>query len=188
MQNSLVFSAQEGDLEAVTAYVHARWLSQADIDKPGDDGRTALYCAAAGGHASVVQFLLVRGANPLAVITAGGELDTCLAAAARQGHTEVCTVLLRRGTDHIDLETTSLDLPPLVWAALGEHDATAQLLLKSRASPAAAKRAAERKGIVAIAARFAQDSDKVLTATTFAIVIMCCAEDAHEARARADFV
>jgi hypothetical protein len=96
------------------------------------DGRTALYAAALGGHAQLVDLLLQAGANPN--LNSRGPSDgTPLCAAACWGSLEVVRLLLAHGADP--------NLPedewwtPLRWAAAHGNEAVARELLAAGADP-----------------------------------------------------
>ena len=67
----------------------------ADVAAKTHSGRTALHCAAQGGHLDVVELLLSKGADS-AVKDQGGL--TALRRAAGGGHKDVVELLLSEGT------------------------------------------------------------------------------------------
>ena len=98
----------------------------------GEDGATALYCAAQNGHFSVVLILLEHGADPnIARIIDGG---TPMITAARKGHVEVVALLLAHNADPNKANTADGQHPTFNAAQEGHLEVVA-LLLKHNADP-----------------------------------------------------
>ncbi|MEV7006300.1 ankyrin repeat domain-containing protein [Streptosporangium sp. NPDC051022] len=100
---------------------------------PGDAaGRTALYAAAAGGRAAIVDALLAHGADPNR-ISEGEEEGLPLCAAAAWGHAEIVKALLRAGADPAGREDGGWSAP--LWAASNGRAEALTALLEAGASP-----------------------------------------------------
>jgi ankyrin repeat protein len=96
----------------------------APIDARNLAGATALYFAAEGGHAPIVQRLIERGAD---VNFTGRSGVSPVSAAAYGGSDAIVEALLARGADGRAPDDTGK--PPVVYAAAGAHlDVMKQLL------------------------------------------------------------
>ncbi len=88
--DTLTLAARVGDVTAIRSLLEAG----ANVDLPGDGGRSPLEVAAAAGQKAAVRALLKGGANP------SFETDTgvsALEAAATKGHVETAAILLEHG-------------------------------------------------------------------------------------------
>lgn len=92
LDQTLYDLALEGDVKAVTEFLDKN--PKALVDTPGES--TPLMAAAAEGHESVVEVLLVRKANPNAINKTG---DTALSLAAANGAAGCVTSLLNNKAD-----------------------------------------------------------------------------------------
>ena len=95
------------------------------LNKIDSSGRTALMSAAGGGHETVVQLLLEKGAN---IETKDKYVPAALMTAANIGHVAIVRLLLEKGanTESKDI----LERTALIAAAFGEHEAVIRLLLE----------------------------------------------------------
>jgi ankyrin repeat protein len=113
-------AAQSGD--------HAATLRLIDLGLPIDatdaQGCTALLRASGGGHLTLVEDLLARGANPALTAASGA---TCLSAALSRGHDAVVQTLLARGADPNQSLPNGVT-PLMVAAALGQTKGAQALL------------------------------------------------------------
>ncbi|KAK6943887.1 Ankyrin repeat [Dillenia turbinata] len=130
----LAAAAQLGDVNALR---HALDTLDGSIDKPVEDGDTALHLTCLYGHLPCVQLLLERGANLESKDEEGAIPlhDSCAS-----GFTEIVQLLIsstdssevvKRMLETVDVEGDT----PLHHAARGEHVDIIRLLLASGASP-----------------------------------------------------
>ncbi|KAI9857597.1 MAG: hypothetical protein M1813_008189 [Trichoglossum hirsutum] len=135
-----------------------RAIREKVVDAADNYGRTALHCAAAGGHGAVVQALLDNGADIEAkgkggqtalhhaasmgrgstveiLLSRGTNREakdvngwTALHVAARQGHGAMVQLLVDNGLDHVAEDVRGKI--PLHHAALGGHPATVEIFLR----------------------------------------------------------
>tara|TARA_B100002051_G_scaffold223785_1_gene218610 strand:- start:1252 stop:2256 length:1005 start_codon:yes stop_codon:yes gene_type:complete len=110
-----------------------------------DVAKAALYVAAAGGHATVVEMLLAHrvepdnyfkypGKNPWHGRIRWYESETPMLAAARNGHAAVVALLLSQGVD-VDKEELVFGDTPCYAAAANGHTDVVRMLLASGADP-----------------------------------------------------
>ncbi len=123
-------AADRGDLAEVR-----RLLGAGEVGTTNRDGRTALYCAAAGSgppaaRLGVASFLLDRGADPNQANLAG---DAPLLWAADHGEVEMARLLLDRGANVN--QANAQDQTPLLRATYGRNTEAALLLLERGADP-----------------------------------------------------
>ena len=97
-----------------------------NLDARDDNGRTALWWAAAGGHTAVVETLLATGKVEPDAKDRGGQ--TPLSWAASEGHTAVVETLLATGKVEPDVKDRG-GQTPLSWAASEGHTAVVETLL-----------------------------------------------------------
>jgi len=115
----LSWASSKGNLAAVKLL-----LAQDGVDlNSGEDGRTALWFAAAGCHDALVKLLL--GYDGINVNIQDNWGHTPLSVAAQNGYISVVMLLL--ACDNIDVNPGGLS--PLHWAELGGHQAVVELLL-----------------------------------------------------------
>ena len=94
------------------------------------DGNSALILAASNGYDVDLRRLQAHKANPDAKNNFG---VSALLVAARKGYTECVSVLLQR--QEADLNIADKEgMTPLMWAAVGGHEAIAKALLDAGAS------------------------------------------------------
>ena len=113
-------------VKAILSRLNSSDINTVDADPKDEDGRTPLWCAAAGGHEAVVKLL---------VATAGVDADskdkagrTPLSWAAAGGHESVVKLLL--ATAGIDADSKDkYGRTPLSRAAAEGHEAVAKLLV-----------------------------------------------------------
>jgi cytohesin len=122
---AILRAAYAGDVAEVERHIDAGERGAAD-----SDGRTALYCAARGGQAEVVQRLTAAGADPNVRNAAG---DTPLVWAAQEGDLEVIEALLTAGAE-VDFATDG-GHTPLLRAVYGGHAEAVDRLLAAGADP-----------------------------------------------------
>ncbi|KAL3664086.1 hypothetical protein V7S43_010972 [Phytophthora oleae] len=136
---SLCWAAQAGDLEMLQCLL----VEGARVDTVTSTGFTPLLLAALGGHADVVQVLLMKSADPEACITRSG--FTALLVAAFNGYADVVRHLVKK---RVNLEIRSADgSTALHLASEKGHAAVVQLLLAAGSNPNAI---AERDGSTAL--------------------------------------
>ncbi|CAN2103758.1 ankyrin repeat domain-containing protein [Wolbachia pipientis] len=123
----LVNSAAIGDIDSVKSFIED---DDIDVNSIDDDGYTALYQAAGGGHYSIVEYLLSKGANVNFKIESDDPAlcgSTPLCYAAMNGHVDVAKTLIQHGasTDVVVngynlLRTAAMsDNPSMIEFALG---------------------------------------------------------------------
>ena len=105
------------------------------LHKTDDWGRTALICAAEGGHEAVVRLLLEKGANVNAKEDNG---ETALHEAAWGGHEAVVQLLLEKGAN-VNAKENNREKTALHPAAMRGHEVVVQLLLEKGADVNAKK-------------------------------------------------
>ena len=107
------------------------------LDKTDDSGRTALYLAAAEGHARVVKEIARTGAS-LSI-----QNETALHVASEHGHREVVQVLLESGADVMARKANERDELPLHLAARNGFTEVIEELLDTRHQWSIARTASE---------------------------------------------
>ncbi|GMH37615.1 hypothetical protein BSKO_05488 [Bryopsis sp. KO-2023] len=117
----MLMAAEQGDLECVASLAEEGWR----LDDSNDEGMTALHCASAGGHLSIVEFLLARGVNINARLHSTAMTPLYLAACS--GHGAVVDVLLRHNANI--MITNKNGWSPLHAAADTGHRIVVRLLL-----------------------------------------------------------
>ena len=120
---ALPLVAEKGDVESVKQLISLK----ADINAPGDKGRTALQAAAGQGHMEVVEKLLTEGAD-INALASGHNGRTALQAAAEGGHIEVVERLLTEGAN-INAPASRHGPTALQAAAEGGHIEVVEKLL-----------------------------------------------------------
>ena len=80
----------------MTEYILEKSNHQSVIDRFGEDHGTILNAASFGGHNSIVQMLLEKGAD---VNAQGGRYGNALQAASKGGHDQMVQVLLEKGAE-----------------------------------------------------------------------------------------
>lgn len=106
----------------------ADMLSPVPVDCTDEEGNTALQFASAGGHETLVRFLLRKGAS---VDSRNNYGWTPLMQAARFGHLTVAHILLENGAEING--RNRLGASVLTMAARGGHNHVVKLLLENRA-------------------------------------------------------
>ena len=121
---SLHDAAKLGNYEAIEN------ATAKDVNRPNKLGFTLLDYAVKGGHPSVCQLLIGKGASPTAK---DGDGNTPLHTAASAGHVEVCKLLIDSGAS--PTEENNSGSTPLHYAAWRGHPSVCQLLINRGASP-----------------------------------------------------
>ena len=142
----LIHAAANGHLRIVTRLLAAG----AAVDRPDDDGTTALTAACYFGRAPIAELLLDKGADPRAVSKHGGASP--LDAAIWGGNVHIVKRLLAAG---VDAAGERSEMPPLVRAAYTGRTEIVNALLEAKVPASIVRRAleaAERGRHAAVAA------------------------------------
>ncbi|GAA0970692.1 ankyrin repeat domain-containing protein [Actinocorallia libanotica] len=125
---TLVEAAREGKLDRVNALI----AGGAEVDRPDEEGTTALYAASVEGRVDVVRALLAAGADP-DLLSLGDSDGLPLCGAACWGHEETVAALLAGGAA-VD-GTEQRGWTALRWAVSNGRTGTVALLLEAGADP-----------------------------------------------------
>jgi uncharacterized protein len=131
---ALIHAAANGHSRIVARLLGAG----AAVDRPDDEGTTALTAACYFGRAAVVELLLAKGANPRAVSKDGA--TSALDAAIWGGNARIVKLLLAAGADAAG-ETR--EAPPLVRAAYTGRVEIVTALLEAKPPVVVVRRALE---------------------------------------------
>ena len=132
LANPLHDAARDGDIEKVRSLID----EGAVMDIPGDTGETPLIIAILGGHATVTDFLIEKGAD------IGGRNSsgfTALHAIAYVGDVETAIKLLSKGAN-IDDQENKAGVTPLSVAAEEGHVNVVRALIEHGADLEAGER------------------------------------------------
>lgn len=123
-EQAFMSAAQTGDLPALRAAI----TEGVQLDRLGDDGKSALIRAAGAGHVAAVELLLKAGADPNLMNSA----KTALHAAATDGHVEVIRVLVQAKAD-LNPRFSANDDTPLMAAVKAEKPDAVRALIHAGA-------------------------------------------------------
>jgi len=123
-EQSFMSAAQTGDVEALEAAI----AEGVQVDRLGDDGKSALIRASGAGHVAAVELLLKAGADPS--LMNGGV--TALHVAATDGHLEVIRVLVQAKAN-VNRRSSDTSDTPLMAAVKAEKPEVVRALIDAGA-------------------------------------------------------
>ena len=139
-----VWACHQGQLQCAQALAAAG----CDLTAAGNDGRTALICAASEGQTEVMKFLLTAEGGAVELLESRDEAGaTAILAACREGHLESAKML--RGAGGETATVTTEGLTALHAAAQGGHAKVLGWLLTAEGGAAELLDAQEENGATA---------------------------------------
>jgi ankyrin repeat protein len=123
-EQAFMSAAQTGNVEALNAAI----AEGVQVDRLGDDGKSALIRASGAGHVAAVELLLKAGADPS--LMNGGV--TALHVAATDGHLEVIRVLVQAKAN-VNRRSSDTSDTPLMAAVKAEKPEVVRALIDAGA-------------------------------------------------------